>query len=120
MGLSHSISAYGVPLPASTDNVDVVGRGVRGRLMSVWYMPDDFSGVPGSTPDTLSLKTGGASGSVIFECDIVLIDYLDTGIRENSPFSFGLNGILFTDGINAVASSPAGMQSISVTYIGEG
>ena len=48
---------------------------------------------------------------------MMAVDYITSGVRENSPFSFVLNGILFTDGLNAEMASP-GMKSITVTYIG--
>ena len=68
-------------------------------------------------PPDLVIKTGGSSGTVLFESPMMAVDYITSGVRENSPFSFVLNGILFTDGLNAEMASP-GMKSITVTYIG--
>ena len=116
MGLSYVTSAFAEPTPASDDSVQVVPEGTRGRLFSVWYIPAAIGTT--LTAFTLTLRDGDDSGTVIFDCDGIL-QSAGLGVRENSPFSFPRNGILFTNGLNAVVDGP-GMLSITVTYSGEG
>jgi len=65
-----------------------------------------------------TLKDGSSSGSVIFKerLDEWLIGSIGSG---NAPINLPSDGILFTNGLNAQASTP-GMVSVTVTYIGEG
>ena len=123
MGLSYVTSAFAEPTPASDDSVQVVPEGTRGRLFSVWYIPASTGTLPPAPNPvtiafTLTLRDGDDSGTVIFDCDGIL-QSVGLGVRENSPFSFPRNGILFTNGLNAVVDGP-GMLSITVTYSGEG
>ena len=114
MGLSYSTSVYAEP-SSETAAVDVVARGARGRLMSIWFLVEEES----ATANTLTLKTGGSSGTVIFQSEAICQTLVAFGDKPSDPFSFVPNGILFTDGLNAQMTN-SGMKSITVTYIGEG
>ena len=118
MGLSYSTSVYYNLVDegdTATAAVDVVAEGARGRLMSIWFLV----AANDTAANTLTLKTGGSSGTVIFESEAVCQTISIYSDRPSDPFSFVPNGILFTDGLNAQMTN-SGMKSITVTYIGEG
>ena len=115
MGLSYVTGAFAEPSPDPDDSVQVVPEGIRGRLFSVWYVPAAASLL---TPFTLTIRDGDDSGSVIFDCDGIM-SLMTVASRENGPFSFPRNGILFTNGLNAEVGG-GGMLSITITYSGEG
>ena len=115
MGLSYVQSVYkSIESADKTDPVQIVPEGIRGRLYSLWYIPAGAD----LAPFTLTVKDGDETGSTIFESDGILVSMVYAS-RENSPFSFPRNGLLFKNGLNAVMDGP-GLLSVTITYSGEG
>ena len=110
MGLSYVKSVYATPSPSSTSSIVLSPTGTRGRLLSVWYVPD-VAGT-GEYSDIILRNLGSATTIFYDYLPKVLIDGTGSG---NAPIEIPANGILFTDGLGAVSAS-AGMVSITVTY----
>ena len=115
MGLSHSQNVYKEP-DSPTDDMQMVDKGCRGRLYSVWVHPDGTNTAVVPSDCTVTIRDGDSSGTVIMvlEYDGQSLYYLGTG---PGPMNIPENGILFSDGLN-LEGIGSGLTSASVTYTG--
>lgn len=93
-----------------TDDVQLVPRNVRCRLMSVQFEQQSVGA--GSSYYSMKFNTGGSSGTT----------NLQFGYNNMKSVPQVLNipshGILFEDGIYLIPDGTAGLESISITYQG--
>ena len=114
MGLSYSQCAYAEPSP-STDDVQLVPLGYRGRLFSLWVYPTG-SGGPSPSDCILILRDGDSSGETLIVIEYSGLSFGQSGIGP-MPLNFIPHGLLFTNGVNS-ESAVSGVDSISITYSG--
>ena len=116
MGLSYSQCVYAEPSP-STDDVQLVPLGCRGRLYSLWIYP---TGSGGASPSDciFILRDGDSSGETLIVVEYSGLSFGQSGVGP-LPLNFIRHGILFTNGVNA-ESSTSGVDSVSITYTGVG